>query len=932
MFKFLMNLLFLPLLVSAAPILELSGPGISGVKDAEYHPTYKVLFIADSNGPFTTAEVDNSRLAGDAFTISAWFVPRSPAGGYRQIVFKGVREGGRNRVDFKFGLYDMVPEFGYTDKNGSWRGVLRGGDKMYLPGKSGIPLAQCPKAVSGHWNFLAASFDRGIIRICLNGEMVFETSARLPYLRWSDTPLLIGYGQSADNPGAFRFDGLLDRIALYDRAFSSEELQELYRKQRKEYPETEISLVSRIAEQRKEYDPQFRNKLSIVEKYEKNLPTSKAGKNAEFTVVLNAGVPMIARNGIPESGMCMIPQPYADNQGVFNASRDFAAAGINYYSEILWPWITYRDSCSNWWLGPGKYDFKTIEARFSKIVEANPEARLIVRIKLNMPEWWLKAYPEERVAFFDGKKAPQPSMSSERWLSEVSVMLGDLVRHLEHSKLAPYIAGYVPAGGETSEWFWWGYYNGLVDYSQVNLKAFRNFLHEEYGTDAALQKAWNKDGITLNSVQIPLPKLRNQSEDGFFRDPVTARSVRDYRVFMSRATTKAIRHFAGIIRQNLTRPKLIGAFYGYSVYLAGTEHRIDNLGFQDLAGLLADSELDFFCSPTVYDRRRAGEEGDYSLAYTASLKLHGKVYYDEADMRTHLHDGKERYRTESEAETLSVNWRSFGNALTHGVNIWWFLLADNASFHSESIMNQMAQIAALDKELIGVSRRSKAEIAVFCDEGESLNYVNATHEKLRAYIRGTQATMGRVGAPCDFYLLDDIAHPNLPDYKLYIFPNAWYVTAEQRKSIHKKLARNKATALWLYAPGYLSPEGASVENMKALTGISFQRIAPGPVFSADTDLRKMPWGYSIWSQQPLNTELIRKICNDVGIHLYLETDDVVSVNEGFLMIHATSDGIKKIQLPSKRRVRNLADNTFYPATASIILDLKRGETVIFQLL
>jgi hypothetical protein len=81
--------------------------------------------------------------------------------------------------------------------------------------------------------------------------------------------------------------------------------------------------------------------------------------------------------------------------------------------------------------------------------------------------------------------------------------------------------------------------------------------------------------------------------------------------------------------------------------------------------------------------------------------------------------------------------------------------------------------------------------------------------------------MGRIGAPFELLLVDDLGRPGTPDYKLYIMANVSFVFAQERRLITEKLRRNGATALRIYAPGYLSDQSAAVENIRALTGIRF---------------------------------------------------------------------------------------------------------------
>ena len=77
--------------------------------------------------------------------------------------------------------------------------------------------------------------------------------------------------------------------------------------------------------------------------------------------------------------------------------------------------------------------------------------------------------------------------------------------------------------------------------------------------------------------------------------------------------------------------------------------------------------------------------------------------------------------------------------------------------------------------------------------------------------------LGFVGAPVDQYYHNDMANPDMPAYKMYIFMNVWLATEAERKAIRDKLRRDGAVAVWLYAPGFIDPEAdkkLSAEHMK----------------------------------------------------------------------------------------------------------------------
>lgn len=98
-------------------------------------------------------------------------------------------------------------------------------------------------------------------------------------------------------------------------------------------------------------------------------------------------------------------------------------------------------------------------------------------------------------------------------------------------------------------------------------------------------------------------------------------------------------------------------------------------------------------------------------------------------------------------------------------------------------------------------------------------------------------TMPQSGAPWDFCLLSDIGDKRMPDYKFYVFLNAFRVDDVRRQAIQRKLKRNHATAL-VYASGCFDAEGESIENMQALTGI---RIAMTTARRKSLSTRNRRW-------------------------------------------------------------------------------------------
>jgi hypothetical protein len=131
----------------------------------------------------------------------------------------------------------------------------------------------------------------------------------------------------------------------------------------------------------------------------------------------------------------------------------------------------------------------------------------------------------------------------------------------------------------------------------------------------------------------------------------------------------------------------------------------------------------------------------------------------------------------------------------------------------------MKQLKQIDDAHLQTDKQSTAEIAVILDEA-SFTYCGDGEPMFNALLTAQkQWELGFIGMPWEPHLLSDMGNPNLKDFKMYIFLNTIKVSAEQRTAIHARLRRNGATALWVYATGYID-QTCDVENMSALTGIN----------------------------------------------------------------------------------------------------------------
>jgi len=215
----------------------------------------------------------------------------------------------------------------------------------------------------------------------------------------------------------------------------------------------------------------------------------------------------------------------------------------------------------------------------------------------------------------------------------------------------------------------------------------------------------------------------------------------------------------------------------------------------------------------------------------------------------------------------------------------------------------------------------------------------------------------RAGAPFDVCLLSDL--PLLEEHKFYIFLDTFYLTDKDKKIIREKVLKNNHTVLWMYAPGYVTDKGLSIESVSEITDIRLgvanrqaecyatlirlsdpitQGLDPklqwgvkdgpyGPVIFAEENqgmvlatlhapagkdeksetlsrpglvVKQLPQWRSVWCGVPdVPATLLRNIARTAGVHIYTDSDDVLYANRFMVAVHTRQAGKRTIHLPNK---------------------------------
>jgi hypothetical protein len=491
------------------------------------------------------------------------------------------------------------------------------------------------------------------------------------------------------------------------------------------------------------------------------------------------------------------------------------------------------------WIGPGTdaahpFDFATVEARFGRVLEADPQALFHLRIYLETghDDWWEKTYPGECEVTSEGKRNGM-SFASKVWRDQAKDFLAAYVDFLRRVGLAERVTAYQVGTGHTGEWvkgessMYWP----CGDFSEPMRRHFRGWLRDKYKDRVqSLRSAWAQPAATFDSAAVPGAEAQLNARHYTFRDPKEERNVVDYYECLAEVCADCLIDFCRTVKSATNGTKLAGAFYGYLLDLAwnggffrerpdsdySTYQRSGHLG---LAKVLRSPDVDFLVSPYSYGFRGIGGDGP-SMLPSESARLRGKLVLIEDDTRTHVDSQDPNYgRAATLSESVAILRRNFAGAITRGQGLWWATWKVD-TVKEPAFLPLLKAFQKLGTFALSLDRKPASEAAVFVDD-KSFFY-QSVKNSLDIPLIFQQRLWGppRLGAPVDVYLLGDLLEGGLPPYKLCIFLNVFSLDEKRRAALKKEVRRNKRTALWIYAPGLIDGQ-ISLENMADLTGFRF---------------------------------------------------------------------------------------------------------------
>ena len=712
----------------------------------------------------------------------------------------------------------------------------------------------------------------------------------------------------------------------------------------------------------------------------------RRGEGSTAEVRVHGGVPTMFLDGRPVSALAYLGD-------LPEYCRDMAEAGLRLNTFVTRAHYAFY---------PEHPDHAVRDRRVHEhdelvrgIIAVWPAVRIFPRLQLEAPGWWAHRYPGH-VARHDAGDGCYPRLSSRKhgipawasplWREQTLAALRSYIEHVRSSDFGHRFVGYHLASGTSAEWMAFGSNAGrLIDYGEPTKRAFREWLRQRYRGDVdRLRDAWGIGGVTFETAAIPSFARRVAFDGQWLLDPQRHRQAIDYWQFFSEMTVDTIRYLARGTKQATDRRAFVGVFYGYILQLCN-EQRQQNAGHMAIRRLLDCPDVDFVSSPSHYGDRTIGTGYSSFMSVAESVKLHGKLWYNENDFMSPLGErGAADCCADGVDQYVEVQKACYASVLCNGVSQW--LLGFNEGwYHDPKIVRIIKRQQEIDREALGWDRASTNEVAIIVDDTSQLHQpvanVLPTIERdsvSKLLIYDLPPRVGRSGVGVDWLLLDDLdqARP----YKVYIVLNA-FALDERKRTLLKWRCRDGAIVLWMYAPGVIG-ERFDIDRIRDLTGmhvgmsreaapvrVRFEEIdypllartmtgvekmgdvTPiAPRFAIEAPhamtlaryvhgdevamaMRTFKGWTSVYCASPvtLDERFIRELARMGGVHVYYEGPDATYIGPGLIAIHGQEAGPKRIRLPYKATVRELYEDKIVARGTEVIeFELGQFETKLFR--
>ncbi len=696
---------------------------------------------------------------------------------------------------------------------------------------------------------------------------------------------------------------------------------------------------------------------------------------SKIEVKQDKGKPCLFIDGIKTPpilyGLSDIPASNSNTAQAQRNIKNFSERGINL--------VNVDTGIHLGWHKTSDYDPSAVIAEIGEVLSVNPKAKVLVRLHMNPPYWWLRDNSQECVIYRtkngdiegidDGEsdrlirddtlKRMRVSLASTKWIREASAILAKLCNALKDTPEGDALLGFQVACGIFGEWHGWG-----VDVSKPYKERFYKFIKEKYNTNENLQSAYNDAEVTFETARFS-PEVTPEGDNGHFRDPRFSRIIMDSQECMQTAVAEAILTFCAVIKEHLPNI-LTGAFYGYHLGVGGTMMPIE--GHLKPHTLYQNRKLiDFLCGPFAYLDNRLPDEVPMQRGLLESCRLNGILWLTEMDQFptcVPLLGGDENLKE----QTISVLRRNILQPLLKGHGAWYYdhrvqpryvmgkpeleylssIYRKLGWWEENYLLDEIEKLQNIAKSFTNAEYTSQADVLLVYDTDSYFCRARVNDKSYQIH-----KEVAKCGVVYDCIYLNDIEKAEINRYKCIIFVNCYMIKKEKREQL--KALTKGITSIWLYASGFCDNYSLSTDNISDAVGMNIETVnaplsfntvngnteeiesnALSPYFAVnDKEATALAFydnnavaaaqkGNNVWvGMNYLPYDIIKTIIEKSGAHIYLNTGDTVLAGGNIIVINCTHGGNFDLLLKNGKVI-----NITLEKYTTAVFDANTGERII----
>ena len=618
-----------------------------------------------------------------------------------------------------------------------------------------------------------------------------------------------------------------------------------------------------------------------------------------------------------------IPAARAWNECSQRGIRNFGKLGINI--------VCVDTSIHEDWSEDGVYEPRALYRNIEAALKANPDVKVITRLHLNPPYWWLHKYPEERMGYRerveeDGKvsyRAPEitdsgaygdrtiarkhlpfelrVSIASEQWIKDVSGVLDQLCKKLKAHPLGRSLIGIQVAYGHCGEWHAYE----RSGYGEPMRKLYTKLAKEKYKDIETLRKYYGSDA-DFETLKLPEP---DEVEAAFAGDnnavlaPAEHARLIDFSRTYSYASAEAISRFCKAIKESWGDGILAGAFYTYFFYTGRAEN-----AHHETEKIFSDKNIDFLASPCAYtDNKKSGNMN--MIRYVAeSCRINGKLMLCEMDQgfRSVNYTAGNLYVCENEEEYASIVKRNIMENIMLGNGAWYYdhRVVPSSIYEKEEYWNnepRLENIANLQRVCCALEEKEykKTTDVLVVVDAESKYYTWTSFGSSFDFINA----VGKSGAGFDRIFLKDLKKTDISRYRCVLFVDCSYISLDDYDFIKNKVLIEGRTVVIVgrfakvVGDNYNSIGALIEEKSKVCRIVATEEFITDPRF-------------------------YKELFAEAGAHIYTDGDEVVIADNDMVMVHTKEKEEVTLHLHSKDILLHL------PKYSTVVYNTKTAEKIL----